>query len=97
MCCIGTGTPGTATIWRLRLELVCRPIILDLEKYFSAPFVVIELRFEECSQLCDAFYLCILDIVHPPVNVFVGLFVLDLLSTQFFFNAKVLFLRFLHL
>jgi hypothetical protein len=68
-----------------------------LEKYFSAPFVIIELRFEERRQIRDTFCLRILDIIHPPVNVFIGLFILDLLGTQFFFNAKVLSLRFLHL
>lgn len=59
--------------------------------------MIFQLGFEEGPHVDDALALHFSDVLHASDHILVGLFVLDFLRSQFFFDAIVLFLGLLHL
>lgn len=80
----------------LYLRATSRPLVLQLEKRLRALLVIFQLSFEESPHVDDALALHFSDVLHASDHILVGLFVLDFLRSQFFFDAIVLFLGLLH-
>lgn len=59
--------------------------------------MILQLSIQKSRHLNDSLALCISDVFHSADHLIAGLLVLDFLRPQFFFHAKVFFLRFLHL
>lgn len=81
----------------LNLRATSRPLVLQLEQGLHALLVVFQLSIEEGGHVNDVVALHFSNVLHASEHVLVGLFVLDLLRSQLFLDAVVLFLGLLHL
>jgi hypothetical protein len=73
------------------------PVPLDVEKDLPATIIVSQLCLEEVGQILNQIHLGLLDVLHPPEDVFTRFLVFSLLCPEFFLDAEILLLRFLHL
>lgn len=59
--------------------------------------MVIDLRVDKCGQIIQNIDLCIANVLHPAINVVVGLLILCLLCPKIFLQTEVLLFRLLDL